>query len=53
VRYFDRFEMETFDYNCEAFIKTTKLFQDNFREMEGLIINLRPFQRLRGFLKIF
>jgi hypothetical protein len=48
--------VEAFDYKCEAFIKMTRIFEDIFdifREMEALIINLRLFQRLRGFLKTF
>jgi hypothetical protein len=38
-------EVEAFNYECEAFIKTTMLFEDIFREMEALIRNLRLFQR--------
>jgi hypothetical protein len=34
-------EMEAFDYNCEAFIKITRIFEDIFREMETLIRKLR------------
>jgi hypothetical protein len=46
--------MEAFDYKCEAFIKTTRLFfEDIFREMEALIRILRLLQRLQGFLKTF
>jgi hypothetical protein len=39
-------ESEAFDYNCEAFMKITRLFEDIFREMEASIRNLRLFQRL-------
>jgi hypothetical protein len=35
-------EVEAFDYKCEAFIRITRLIEDIFREMEGLI---------RGFFK--
>jgi hypothetical protein len=44
---------EAFDCKCEAFIKTTRLFEDIFKEMEASIRNLRLFQRLRGLLNIF
>jgi hypothetical protein len=40
-RHFQR--IEGFDYNCEAFIKIPRLFEDIFREIEGLIRNLRLF----------
>jgi hypothetical protein len=33
--------MEAFGYECAAFIKITKLFEDMFREMEALIRILR------------
>jgi hypothetical protein len=36
-------EYEAFDYKCEAFIKTTRLFEDIFREMEASIRNLTLF----------
>jgi hypothetical protein len=45
--------LEAFDYNFEAFMKITRLFEDIFREMVASIRNLRLFQRLRGFLKTF
>jgi hypothetical protein len=37
--------MEAFEYECEAFIKITKLFKDIFREMEALIRILRLSKR--------
>jgi hypothetical protein len=46
-------EVEAFDYNSEPFLKITRLLEDIFIEMEALIRNLRLFQRLSGFLKIF
>jgi hypothetical protein len=42
-------EVEAFDYNCEAFIKITRLFEDIFRKMEALIINLRLFKDNEAF----
>jgi hypothetical protein len=39
-------ELDAFDYKCEAFIKTTRLFEDIFREMGALFINLRPFKTI-------
>jgi hypothetical protein len=38
-------EVDVFDYKYEAFIKTTRLFEDIFREKEALKRNLRLFQR--------
>jgi hypothetical protein len=37
--------MEAFEYECEAFIKITELFEDIFRGMEALLRNLRLLQR--------
>jgi hypothetical protein len=40
--------MEAFDLNCEAFIKTARLFEDIFREMsemEAFFIDLGHFER--------
>jgi hypothetical protein len=37
-------EVEAFYYKCEAFIKTTMLFEDIYREIEALIRNLRLFK---------
>jgi hypothetical protein len=38
-------EVEAFDYECEAFIKITRLIEDIFREIEDLRRNLRLFIR--------
>jgi hypothetical protein len=46
-------EVDASHYMCEAFIKITRLFEDNIREMEAVIRKLRLFQRLRGILEIF
>jgi hypothetical protein len=46
-------ELEAFDCKCEAFIRSTRLFEDIFREMEDSIRNLRLVRRLRGCLKTF
>jgi hypothetical protein len=56
-------EVEAFDYQCEAFIKTTRLFEEIYSKMEALIRSLRLFQRfgsdvrlfqrIRGFFKLF
>jgi hypothetical protein len=46
-------ELEALDFKCEAFLKIMRVFEDIFRKMEASKIDLRLFQRLRGFLKIF
>jgi hypothetical protein len=48
VRLFKKSEpfLKRLKKKCEAFIKITRLFEDNFREIEVLIRNLRLFQRV-------
>jgi hypothetical protein len=47
VRLFKKSEpfLKRLKRKCEAFIKIMRLFEDIFREMKVLIINLRLFQR--------
>jgi hypothetical protein len=43
-------ELEASDYYmCEVFIKTTRLFEDIFREIEALIKNLDYFKGYEAF----
>jgi hypothetical protein len=37
----------------EAFVKISILFEDIFREIQAFLINVRDFQRFRGFLNTF
>jgi hypothetical protein len=50
--------LEASDYMCEAFIKTTRLFEDIFREMETSQRNLDffdvgLFKEFEAFLNYF
>jgi hypothetical protein len=42
-----------FSENFKTVLKISDLFEDIFREIEAFLINVRVFQRLQGFLKIF
>jgi hypothetical protein len=45
--------LKIFSENLRFFLKISILFEDIFREIEAFLINVRVFQILQGFLKIF